>query len=56
MMLKHYRGDSKFEELFGLLRLKMCRSGGRPDDFGLKDSLAVFVGKQVRTVAGRLLP
>lgn len=37
VLLKHYKGDSKFEEWFGLLKSKMYRSGDGPDIFGLKE-------------------
>jgi len=37
VMLKHYKGDSKFEELFELLKSKMYRAGGKLDGFGLKE-------------------
>lgn len=37
VMLKHYKGDSEFEELFELLKSKMYRSGGKLDGFGLKE-------------------
>lgn len=37
VMLKHYRGDSEFEEMFELLKLKMYRVNGKLDGFGLKE-------------------
>ncbi len=37
VMLKHYRSDSEFEELFELLKSKMYRSDGKLDGFGLKE-------------------
>ena len=37
VMLKHYKGDSEFGELFELLKSRMYRYGGKLDGFGLKE-------------------
>lgn len=37
VVLKHYKSDPEFEELFELLKSKMYRFGGKLDGFGLKE-------------------
>ena len=37
IMLKHYKGNPEFEELFELLKSKMYRADGKLDGFGLKE-------------------
>lgn len=37
VILKHYKGDSKFEGLFEMLKSKMYRADGKLDGFGLKE-------------------